>query len=79
MFLTQKEIVELTGYKQRTAQIKWLRENGIRFLLGGDDHPRILSSQIEQLIGSFSKSAKRKAEPNEEALQKYMGLNACQE
>lgn len=79
MFLTSEEIIELTGYKQKTSQIKWLRENGVRFLLGGDDRPKILASQIEQLIGPFLNKTKRKAEPNEDALRKFMGISACHE
>lgn len=74
MFLSEEDIKDLTGYKQNSSQIKWLRENGIRFLIGGDDKPRILASQIESLIGASFKQSKRRAEPNEEALNKYMGI-----
>ncbi|MGH6708322.1 MAG: DUF4224 domain-containing protein [Bradyrhizobium sp.] len=31
LFLTDAEMVELTGYKQTAAQQKWLRRNGIPF------------------------------------------------
>lgn len=64
MFLTQEDIQDLTGFKNRKNQIKWLRENGINFLIAGDGRPRVLHSHIESLIGATSKTVKRRVEPN---------------
>jgi len=74
MFLNQEELIKLTGYKQRASQIKWLREHGIRFLVGGDDQPKIMLTQVEELIGAAPKSKRKKVEPNFDALDAYMGI-----
>lgn len=77
MFLSQQEIQDLTGYKVQKKQIQWLRENGIKFLVGCDGKPRVMESHLEAIIGADSTkgTTKRRTEPNESALNKWMGLN----
>jgi len=65
----------MTGYKQTASQIKWLRHNGFKFFIGGDGKPRILKIQVEQILGISTSKQKRRAEPNEDALNAFMGLN----
>lgn len=74
MFLSQDDIKQLTGYKKAVCQIKWLRSNGIKHLVGCDGKPRVLASQIESVMGANIKPMKRRAEPNEDALSRYMGI-----
>lgn len=62
MFLNDAEIKELTGYTQTAAQIKWLRQNGLIFRIGGDNKPKIAKSHIDQIFGNVAKSRK-KSEP----------------
>ena len=77
MFLSSDDIFELTGFKRTASQIKWLRTNGIRFLIGGDGKPRVLESQIESLIGvNVIQSNKIRTEPNFKNLEKL--VNASQ-
>ncbi|HEV2917571.1 MAG TPA: DUF4224 domain-containing protein [Candidatus Babeliales bacterium] len=65
MFLSQEDIQELTGYKKTALQIKWLRSNGFKFMIGADGRPRLLLSQLEALLGAQVKSiTKRRVEPN---------------
>ncbi len=47
MFLTPDEISELTGYKQRSRQITWLRRYGIRVYVTRVGEPRVLRSDLE--------------------------------
>jgi hypothetical protein len=73
MFLTDEEIFNLTGYKQTASQIKWLRQNGFKFLIGGDGKPRIMTSYLESIIGSYNISTpKKRVEPNFKNLEKAL-------
>ncbi len=74
MFLSQHDIEELTGYKVYKCQIKWLRQNGLKFLVSADGKPRVLMSQLEARIGAIdaSKSARRRVEPDEAGLERWM-------
>ncbi len=38
----------LSGYKQVSRVIEWLRENRIRFVLGGDGKPRTFDDLLEE-------------------------------
>jgi hypothetical protein len=74
MLLSQDDIRELTGYKKAASQIQWLRQNGIKHLIGCDGKPRVLLSQIESIIGSNTKNTKRRVEPDEQGLDQFMGI-----
>jgi hypothetical protein len=47
MFLTRDEIRELSGYKRRTDQARWLRENGYPFELDKDGNPKVPRAAVE--------------------------------
>lgn len=64
MFLSHDDIVNLTGYKRSSCQIKWLLRNGIKYLTACDGKPRVLVSQIESVIGAEAKPTRRRTEPN---------------
>lgn len=49
-FLDQDEIVELTGHKQARAQVRWLYENEIRFLVNGKGAPIVGRHYLRQLM-----------------------------
>ena len=52
---------ELSGYKQVSKVIEWLRENKLRYVVGGDGKPRTTSDFLaEDLDG---KPAEKKATP----------------
>ena len=42
MFLTQSELIEMTGYQKHQAQQRWLKAQRIPFLIGGDGMPRYM-------------------------------------
>lgn len=63
MFLTAKEIIELTGYKQKDKQINWLNSQGFSFLLRGDGGVVILRSHVEEVLG-LSNSKRRAPQPD---------------
>lgn len=36
MFLTPQQVFELTGYTQKSAQVRWLRKNGVQHYVRAD-------------------------------------------
>ena len=51
MFMTNEELVEWTGYKNRPGQIKWLAERGYKFELDRPGRPRVLRQAIVNAMG----------------------------
>lgn len=47
LFLTDDEVVELTGRHRKTMQIEQLRRMGIAFYVNGSGHPKVCRSAIE--------------------------------
>ena len=58
MFLSSKEIQELTGRKHRTAQVETLRGMGVEHRLRPDGSIVILRSHIERLFDGNIKTGK---------------------
>lgn len=56
MFLTQSELTEMTGYQKYAAQQRWLKEQRIPFLIGGDGMPRVLRATVLGIFGGHSKA-----------------------
>lgn len=44
--LTAIELEELTGYRQKTAQVRWLQENGVLHYVRADGHPNVPDSAL---------------------------------
>lgn len=63
MFLSQKAIEELTGYKQFAKQRQWLVDNGYSFKVGGDRKIKLLKSHLEETMNPCGKK-QRVAEPD---------------
>lgn len=47
LFLTADEMHKLTGLKQPSKQVAWLRRYGLRFFVAADGHPRVPRSNFE--------------------------------
>ena len=54
MFLTAEELTEMTGYQKYAAQQRWLKEQRIPFLIGGDGMPRVLRATVLVIFGGAS-------------------------
>lgn len=50
MFLTSKELHELTGYQKPALQRRWLAEHGYRFDVRADGRAVVLTAAIEQKL-----------------------------
>lgn len=51
MLLTPQELEDLTGRSRPANQIKWLRERGWVFEVGGDRRPKVLRAYAERQLG----------------------------
>lgn len=70
MFLTQKEIFELTGRKRRPAQRRVLSSMGITHRVRPDGACLVMKSHIEkQFDGGNIKKESSATEPNWDAIQ----------
>ncbi len=64
MFLTAAEVVDLTGYRQASAQVKWLQRNGISHYVRGDGQVRV----PREFFAARTAAAPAAAQPNFAAL-----------
>lgn len=53
MFLTAKEVADLTGYLKPSAQIKWLDAERYGFAVGGDGQPKVLREVVVARLGGI--------------------------
>ena len=51
LFLSETELVELTGYQRRKNQIQWLRERHWPFELASGGRPRVLRDAVIVRLG----------------------------
>ena len=51
MFMSKEELHELTGFRNRPGQIRWLSERGYRFELDRSGRPRVLRQAIVAALG----------------------------
>lgn len=49
------DLQSLSGYRQVSKVIDWLRENRIRFVVGGDGKPRTTHDMLEQDLDAKKK------------------------
>lgn len=51
MFLSKRELEELTDYKTARRQILWLGRHGYKFEIGKNGAPKVLKKHVEQVLG----------------------------
>jgi len=66
--LTREEVIAITGRRRKSAQCKWLRDNGIKFKPNALGHPQIGRAYYDQLAGSSGRRRGAASEPNWGAL-----------
>lgn len=59
--LDKYELAELTGTRRTKVQIEWLRSNGIPFLVGVDDKPKVLRTTITAMLSRAISSSSLRA------------------
>jgi Domain of unknown function (DUF4224) len=63
MFLSSQELQRLTGYARSSAQIRWLRRNGWRFIVNALGAPVVALAEFNRhMVGG--KAAAATEEPN---------------
>ena len=60
MFLSDEELQELTGYKRKADQRRWLMERQYRFEVDALGRARVLRSHVERRLDDFDGNAARK-------------------
>lgn len=62
-YLRRDDLMELTGYTQRSAVIRWLDANGWPYVVSGlDGWPRVLRQYHDKrMMGEKTTAAERKA------------------
>ena len=51
MFLKKEDLIDLTGYKSKKLQTKWLIHRGYKFDIAADGTPKVLVSYVEAMLG----------------------------
>ena len=51
MLLTTAELSDLTGYRRNADQVRWLKDHGWPFEVGGDRRPKVLRAYAERRLG----------------------------
>jgi hypothetical protein len=69
MFLTGKQLADLTDARSHRKQIEWLVQHGYRFEVSTHGRPKVLLSAVETRLGQTG--PKKRQEPNFEGLRGY--------
>lgn len=68
MFLSAKELKNMTRLGRPKFQARWLRANGIPFLIRSDGTLLVSRSAVEDKLGGMSDRAVRSKQPNWSAM-----------
>ncbi len=52
-FLSETELIDLTGLVQKAAQARWLRKNRFEFVVRADGAPRVLRDHVKVRLGAM--------------------------
>ncbi|MCQ4280486.1 DUF4224 domain-containing protein [Pseudomonas stutzeri] len=76
MFLSSKEIEQLTGYQKPYVQARWFEQAGLPFLNGGDGKVKVRRLAVEQRLGlGLGTSQPPRREPQLRLVDKQRGKN----
>lgn len=64
MFLTREEIKALTGRIRPSAQIRWLRQNGLETLRRADGQPLVLRAALIRKFGADDRHHRIETKPD---------------
>ncbi|QXH68622.1 DUF4224 domain-containing protein [Pseudomonas asgharzadehiana] len=63
MFISSQDLAELTASARSAIQIRWLRANGIPFIVGGDGMPKVARQALLHKFGLAEPAAELSLEP----------------
>lgn len=76
MFLSEKELYDLSKKKQRKKQYQYLLENQIPYLVDGNGFPKVSKAALEQRLGLKSSGrARTPTQPNFDAFKSIRDRN----
>lgn len=78
LFLNEQEIMEWTGYKYPADQVKWLKNNHVKFTVDRLGKPKVALSHFNEIMNNkeSNEPRRRRTEPNEAALKAYQSGHA---
>lgn len=56
--VTYEDLKELSGYKQKSKVIAWAREQGLKFVVGGDGFPRTTADYLAEVFDGTEATTK---------------------
>jgi hypothetical protein len=62
MFLSDEELERLTGTKQPTRMIKWLRSEGFTFRIAANGRPVVSADHVKQVLSGSAPAKRQKPE-----------------
>jgi len=62
MFLSDEELEHLTGTKQPSKMIKWLRSEGFTFRVASNGRPVVSADHVKQVLSGSAPSRRQKPE-----------------
>ncbi len=70
IYLTEEELIGITGLRRRRAQFNWLIKNGFKAIIRADGKPIVSRSHFESIMGGVNSAIKNLCvpEPDYEAL-----------
>lgn len=75
MFLTDEELITISGYKNKKFQRKWLLANGIKHIVSSQGKVLVHQMHLENILGASRPSTKSASfcTPDFEALKAHLG------
>lgn len=67
LFLSSAELADLTGFKMRTGQMRWLDQNRWRYAVARYRQPRVARDYFQQRMGALPSGASATAVATAEA------------
>lgn len=58
MFMTQEEVADLTGRTRASAQIRWLDEHQLAYVIDANGRPKVLRDVVLSRLGSRQQQKK---------------------
>jgi hypothetical protein len=68
MFLAEIDVQSLTGYRRPSAQIRWLRDNGWRFIVNALGKPVVALAELNRRMVGGVQRVIAQQEPNWDAI-----------
>jgi hypothetical protein len=63
IYLTEEELIGITGLRRKRAQFNWLIKNGFKAIMRADGKPIVSRTHFESVMGGINTALKRLRAP----------------